>query len=96
MMIEEIGEKIDNLETKADHLEVRFDELDNGIDTLALSCQREFKTIHEETAEMKEKIATKQDLYQMEARILNAFKDAAIEIKNLNTRVLVLEGIVKP
>jgi hypothetical protein len=41
-------------------------------------------------------MATKQDLYRVEARILSAIGDIAIEIKNHDRRILALEKIVKP
>lgn len=91
------------IEAKVD---AHYDELSGRIDNLALACQKEFTAIHEEFAGIHKELAdiheamkgmvTKQDLYHMEARILDAFKDVAVEIKSLSARVLVLERIVKP
>ena len=43
-----------------------------------------------------EGMATKQDLFQMEARIMSKIGDINIELKSHDKRILVLEKIVKP
>ncbi len=45
---------------------------------------------------VEEKMATKQDLFRVEARILSAIGDIAAEVKNHNVRILTLEKIIKP
>ena len=91
-----------------DQLEVKIEKrFDAKIDALALSTQQEFIAVRGEMAdgfaavwkkmgEIEEKMATKQDLFQVEARILAAIGDLATEIKNHDRRILALEKIVKP
>ena len=43
-----------------------------------------------------EAMATKQDLFRMEARIMAAVGDSKNELKDHDKRILVLEKIVKP
>lgn len=78
-------------------MELKFDA---KIDALALSTQQEFMAVREEMRAMEErleeKMATKQDLFRVEARILSAIGDIAVEIKNHDKRIVALERIVKP
>jgi hypothetical protein len=84
-------------------LEARMEaKFDAKIDALALSTQQEFVAVREEIKDIdirltrvEENMATKQDLYRVEARILSAIGDIAIEIKNHDRRILALEKIVK-
>ncbi len=95
---------LDGMSRLETSLEKRFD---TKIDALALSTQQEFVAVRGEMKEMEgrleariikieENMATKQDLFRMEARILSAIGDIAIELKNHDRRILALEKIVKP
>lgn len=81
--------------------------VDARIDALALLAQQEFVVVRKEMAdgfsgvwkkigEMEEKMATKQDLFRMENRILAAIGDITAELKSHNVRILTLERIIKP
>ena len=57
---------------------------------------KRFDALEERFTALEEKMATKQDLFQMEARIMSKIGDINIELKNHDKRILVLEKIVKP
>jgi hypothetical protein len=83
-----------------EHLEAK---IDIKIDALALATQQEFTEVHERfdvvekrIAGIEERMATKQDLFLFENRVLAAIGAIAAEIKNHNVRLLALERIVKP
>jgi hypothetical protein len=94
-----IGAKFD---AKLDALESRADE---KIDALALSTQQEFAVIHEEFAAVRNEIADGFSnvraeigikIWESESRILRAIRDIAAVLKNHDSRLLILERIVKP
>jgi hypothetical protein len=63
------------------------------------ALEERFDTLEGKFAAMENKIdgmATKQDLFQMEARIMSKIGDINIELKSHDKRILVLEKIVKP
>jgi hypothetical protein len=76
------------------------------IDDLAVMIEKEsrangkrFDAVEERLNAMENKIdgmATKQDLFQVEARIMSKIGDINIELKSHDKRILVLEKIVKP
>jgi len=68
--------------------EKRFDVLERRFDTL----EGKFSTMEGRMDGM----ATKQDLFKMEARIMAKFDERDLEIKNHDSRILALENIVKP
>jgi len=45
---------------------------------------------------LEEKMVTKQDLFQMEKRIMSVIGEIKTELKDHDKRILVLEKIVKP
>jgi chromosome segregation ATPase len=72
------------IEKESSANEKRFGTLEDGLTELK-----------SEFAEIKENMATKQDLHRVEARILSAIGDIATEVKNHDRRILALEKIVK-
>ena len=69
------------------------------IDDLAVMIEKESRTNGKRFDALEEKMegmATKQDFFQMEARIMSKIGDINIELKSHDKRILVLEKIVKP
>jgi hypothetical protein len=69
------------------------------IDDLAVMIEKESRANGKRFDALEEKMegmATKQDLFQMEARIMSKIGDINIELKSHDKRILVLEKIVKP
>ena len=69
------------------------------IDDLAVMIEKESRANGKRFDTLEEKMegmATKQDLFQMETRIMSAISNINIEFKNHDKRILVLEKIVKP
>ncbi len=89
-------------DTKLNKLESKMDE---KIDALALSTQQEFTTVQQEFVavrrEMAEGFASIRTeigvkIWESESRILRAIGDIAAVLKNHDSRLLMLERIVKP
>jgi hypothetical protein len=72
--------------------EKRFGTLEDGFAVL----KDKFAELKGEIVSIKENMVTKQDLYKVEARILTAIGNVAIEVKNHDKRILALEKIVSP
>jgi hypothetical protein len=98
-------------EEKLDALEVGMDEKIDALALSTqqefAAVNQEFGAVREEMAEgfamvwkrldeIEGKMVTKQDFFQFETRIMSAIGAIADEIKNLNSRVLILEKIVRP
>jgi hypothetical protein len=66
------------------------------IDDLAVMIEKESRTNGKRFDALEEKMATKQDLFQMEGRIMSKIDDIHLELKNHDRRILALEKIVKP
>jgi O-phosphoseryl-tRNA(Cys) synthetase len=65
--------------------ERRFDVLEEKISGLT-----------DRVGSLEETVATKQDLFRVETRIMSAIGDINIELKSHDKRILALEKIVKP
>ena len=93
----------DALRNGMDQLEARITaNTDAKIDALTLMTQQEFVEVRREMRGMDERLvrveqtmATKQDLFRVEARILDAIGDIVAEVKNHNRRILALGQIAK-
>ena len=83
-----IGKESQANEKRFGRLEGRFDALEERFDKL----EGRFTTLEGKI----EGMATKQDLFQMEKRIMSAVGDIKTDIKDHDKRILVLEKIVKP
>ena len=73
------------IEKESSTNEKRFDVLEEKISGLT-----------DRVGSLEETVATKQDLFRVETRIISAIGDINLEIKNHNRRILTLEKIVKP
>ena len=98
--------KFSALETQMDDkfsvLEVR---MDGKIDTLALSTQQEFAAVQQEFVAVRKEMAEGftsvrneigSKIWESESRILRAIGDIGAVVNNHESRLLILERIVKP
>lgn len=96
--------KLDALESRMDE---KIDALALSTQQEFSMVQQEFVAVRAEMAEgfvavwkkmgeIEDKMVTKQDFFQFETRIMSAIGTIADEIKNLNSRVLILEKMVRP
>jgi hypothetical protein len=69
------------------------------IDDLAVMIEKESRANEKRFDALEEKMegmATKQDLFRLETRVMSAIGEIKIELKNHDKRILTLEKIVKP
>lgn len=91
-----IDMRFDEHDKRFDEHDKRFDAIDARIDNLTAACADEFAAVHEELREIKETMATKNDLFLMETRLTDMIKDVLAEFKNHDRRIVALERIVRP
>lgn len=76
-----------------------IDDLAAMIEKESRANEKRFNVLEEKITVMEGKMdgmATKQDLFQMESRIMSKIGDINLELKNHDKRILSLENIIKP